>query len=271
MKKKINKKIIIFTDLDGSLLDRETFRFDSIKNYILKLLKKEIFIVPNSSKTKKEILLFNNELKKNLPIICENGSAIYGLNNLNKNLPDNIILSRDKDEIYKVFKKNIPKKLQLKCKFIHNMSEKKQFDIMGLKGKALNLSLTREYSIPFIFNDNKIQKKKFIKLVSLLGLSIHEGGRVLNLCDKVSKALAMKKLVKIYKKIDSKKLITIGVGDNYNDLDMLKFSNFPCLVFNDKFKKDKINIKGCLVSTKSSPEGWEEIVKLALDKANIKV
>ena len=40
---------------------------------------------------------------------------------------------------------------------------------------------------------------------------------------------------------------------------------------NDKFKKDKINIKGCLVSTKSSPEGWEEIVKLALDKANIKV
>ena len=102
MKKKINKKIIIFTDLDGSLLDRETFRFDSIKNYILKLLKKEIFIVPNSSKTKKEILLFNNELKKNLPIICENGSAIYGLNNLNKNLPDNIILSRDKDEIYKL-------------------------------------------------------------------------------------------------------------------------------------------------------------------------
>ena len=45
MKKKINKKIIIFTDLDGSLLDRETFKFDSIKNYILKLLKREIFIV----------------------------------------------------------------------------------------------------------------------------------------------------------------------------------------------------------------------------------
>ena len=40
MKKKINKKIIIFTDLDGSLLDRETFRFDSIKKYILKLKKK---------------------------------------------------------------------------------------------------------------------------------------------------------------------------------------------------------------------------------------
>ena len=62
MKKKINKKIIIFTDLDGSLLDRETFRFDSIKNYILKLLKREIFIVPNSSKTKKEILSLSKKI-----------------------------------------------------------------------------------------------------------------------------------------------------------------------------------------------------------------
>ena len=62
----------------------------------------------------------------------------------------------------KYLKKIFQKKLQLKCKFIHNMSEKKQFDIMGLKGKALNLSLTREYSIPFIFNDNKIQKKNLI-------------------------------------------------------------------------------------------------------------
>ena len=271
MKKKINKKIIIFTDLDGSLLDRETFNFDSIKNYIFKLLKKEIFIIPNSSKTKKEIILFNKELKKNLPIICENGSAIYGLNSLNKNLPDNIILSRDKDEIYKIFKKSIPKKLQSKCMFIHKMSEKKQVDIMGLKGKNLRLALKREYSIPFIFNDNKTQKMKLNKLISLSGLSLHEGGRVLNLCDKVSKALAMKKLVKIYKKIDTRKLIIIGVGDNYNDLEMLKSSNFPCLVFNDKFKKDKINIKSCLVSSKSSPEGWEEVVKMALDKANIKV
>ena len=65
--------------------------------------------------------------------------------------------------------------------------------------------------------------------------------------------------------------IEIFFSTNYNDLDMLKFSNFPCLVFNDKFKKDKINIKGCLVSTKSSPKGWEEVVKLALEKANIKV
>ena len=116
-----------------------------------------------------------------------------------------------------------------------------------------------------------VKKKQLNKSVKKIGLSLHEGGRVINLCDRVSKALAMKKVVKIIRKINKDKLLTIAVGDNYNDLDMLKASNIPCLVFNDKFKKDKINIKNCLVSKKSSPEGWQEVVKMALDKVNIKV
>ena len=76
----------------------------------------------------------------------------------------------------------------------------------------------------------------------------------------------MKNVVKVFKKVTKEKLFTIGVGDNYNDLDMLKNSDIPCLVFNDKFTLEKININNCLVSRKSAPEGWKEVVKLALDK-----
>ena len=70
------QKILIFTDLDGSLLHRDTFKFDKIKDYIKELLSKGIFIIPNTSKTEKEILEFNNELGSSLPYICENGAAI---------------------------------------------------------------------------------------------------------------------------------------------------------------------------------------------------
>ena len=58
-------KILIFTDLDGSLLHRDTFEFDLIKDYLKQLLSKGIFIIPNTSKTEKEILDFNNELGSN--------------------------------------------------------------------------------------------------------------------------------------------------------------------------------------------------------------
>ena len=117
-----------------------------------------------------------------------------------------------------------------------------------------------------LFTSELVIKKSEFKSVNNVGLSLQEGGRVINLCDKISKSQAMKHVVKIFKKISKEKLITIGVGDNFNDLDMLKNSDIPCLVFNDKFTMEKINIDNCLVSKNSAPEGWEEVVKLALDK-----
>ena len=53
--------ILIFTDLDGSLLDHNNFEFQDIKDFILKCLDTGIKIIPNSSKTKIEIELFFND------------------------------------------------------------------------------------------------------------------------------------------------------------------------------------------------------------------
>jgi len=71
--------------------------------------------------------------------------------------------------------------------------------------------------------------------------------------------------IKIIKKTEDE-IKTIGVGDNYNDLDMLRNSNIACLVFNDQFLMEPININNCLVSKQSAPLGWEEVVKMALEK-----
>ena len=261
-----NHKVLIFTDLDGSLLDRDTFKFDKISKYIKDLISKNISIIPNSSKTKKEIESFNKELDEDLPFIVENGAAIYNLNLINSSFPEKISLSREISEILDIFNNKILKKYKSKCNFINNLTTDKQLKIFGLPKEKIKLATNREYSIPLLFDGSKTDKLDLIKSVNDAGLSLHEGGRVINLCDKVSKSQAMKNVVKIFKKISKEKLITVGVGDNFNDLDMLKNSDIPCLVFNDKFTMEKINIDNCLVSKKPAPEGWEEVVKLALDK-----
>ena len=79
----------------------------------------------------------------------------------------------------------------------------------------------------------------------------------------------MNKVIKILKKTEDK-IKTIGVGDNYNDLEMLKNCDVPCLVFNDQFKQDQINLDNLIVSNKPSPEGWADVIKTALDKLNYK-
>ena len=53
-----NSQILIFTDLDGSLLNHNNFEFREIKDFILNCIKNGIKIIPNTSKTKTEIQVF---------------------------------------------------------------------------------------------------------------------------------------------------------------------------------------------------------------------
>ena len=262
-----NYKILIFTDLDGSLLHRDTFKFDEIKDYLKQLISKGIFIIPNTSKTEKEILEFNNELGSSLPYISENGSAINGLDLLNSNLPKELILSREKDSLIKIFRELVPVNLQNKCKWLSEMDKKKQSLIFGLEDDKLKMALDRKYTIPFLFEGNKSERNELSKIVKNKGLALQEGGRVINLTDKVNKAKALHVFVRFFKK-NNKNVKTIAVGDNYNDLDMLKTSEFPCLVFNDKFTLDEIPIKNLITTNKPSPKGWADVIKKALVKVN---
>ena len=260
-----NYKILIFTDLDGSLLHRDTFKFDEIKDYLKILLSQGIFIIPNTSKTEKEILEFNNELGSDLPYISENGAAINGLNLLNSNLPKELILSREKNNLIKIFENSIPVNLQNKCKWLSDMDKKKQSLIFGLGDEKLKMALDRKYTIPFLFEGNKSEKNELFRILKSENLAAQEGGRVINLTDKVNKAKALNVFVRFFKK-NNKNVKTIAVGDNYNDLDMLKTSDFPCLVFNDKFTLDEIPINNITITNKPSPEGWADVIKKALVK-----
>ena len=111
---------------------------------------------------------------------------------------------------------------------------------------------------------------KLSKIIKNEGLYLQEGGRVLNLCDNVNKIKSMNRVIKILKKTKDK-IKTIAVGDNYNDLDMIKNSDVPCLVFNDQFKLDQINIDNLIFSNQPSPEGWADVIKKALAKLNYNV
>jgi len=257
--------VVIFTDLDGSLLHRDTFKFDSIKDYIKSLINSGIIIIPNSSKTEKEIEKFNEELGVELPYISENGSTIRGLNLINQNFPNEIILSRKKEELLKIFNEKTPEILLNKCVQISKLSKKEQEKIFGQKDDRLKDALKRKYTLPFLFNGNNSEKNKLLKVLIYNSLSLQEGGRVLNLCDNINKIKSMNRVIRILKKTEDK-IKTIAVGDNYNDLEMLKNSDLPCLVFNDQFKLDKINIDNLIFSNKPSPEGWADVIKMALEK-----
>ena len=261
-----NSSILIFTDLDGTLLNRNTFNFDSIKTFLDELKNKNIIIIPNSSKTEDEIIEFNNEANFKFPFISENGSIIHNLNFLSDEFPDKIILAKNVYEIQNIFDKNINQDLKSKCKVVSSLTTSEQTQIFGLPENKLKNVFKRTCTIPIKFVGNNEEKLILKNMLLETGLDLKDGGRVLNLGDRINKADAMKKIIIMLQQKFKSKPKTIAVGDNHNDLEMLKNSDIPCLVKNDKFINKDLQIKNLIISKQTAPEGWVEVVKLALEK-----
>ena len=262
----LKKKILIFTDLDGSLLDKETFKFDVIKDYFKELVRNGIIIIPNSSKTEAELLDFNEQNNLDLSFITENGSSIHGLNKIHQNLPDKIIISRTIDEIRNIYEENISLDLKNKITHILELEREKQQEILGLPLDKIKLAIKRDHSIPIKFNGTESEKNEFTKILKNSGLTIQTGGRIMNVCDNVNKSKAMSRALQLIRKELTEEIITIGVGDNENDIEMLKQADYPCLVKNDNFDSSTLNIDNLIKSTKLSPMGWSDVIKTALQK-----
>ncbi len=260
------KKILIFTDLDGSLLDKETFKFDVINDYFKELVRNGIIIIPNSSKSQAELLDFNEQNNLDLSFIAENGSSIHGLNKIHYNLPDKIIISRTINEIRNVYEENISLDFKNKTTHILELEIEVQQKILGLPLDKIKLAIKRDHSLPIKFNGTEIEKNEFTKILKNSGLTIQTGGRVMNVCDNVNKSIAMSKALQLIKKQLDDEIITIGVGDNENDIEMIKQTDYPCLVKNDNFDSSLINIDNLIKSSEPSPLGWADVIKTAIQK-----
>lgn len=73
----VKLRLIIFTDLDGTLLDRETYSYEKVLETISTLKKHKIPIVFCSHKTCAELQIYLRKLAINDPFIVENGGAIF--------------------------------------------------------------------------------------------------------------------------------------------------------------------------------------------------
>ena len=235
---------------------------------MLKKLLLITFLVLMNKAVFTETIYVSNEKDHNITVI--DGESLEVIKTVKVgHRPRGIILSRDKKELYEIFNLKVPKELKNKCKFILDMNTNQQTKIFGLQDNNLKNALDRKYTIPFLFEGNKIEKNKLLKILRSSSLNIQDGGRVLNLGDNTDKVKSMNQVLKIYKKVENK-IKVICVGDNFNDLDMLKNCDIPCLVFNDQFKRDQINIDNLIVSNKPSPEGWSDVIKTALVKLSYK-
>lgn len=69
--------IVIFTDLDGSLLDAKTYSFDAAGEALNALRVRNVPLILVSSKTRAEIERLRNTLDHPHPFVSENGGGVF--------------------------------------------------------------------------------------------------------------------------------------------------------------------------------------------------
>ena len=243
--KQIKKKVIIFTDLDETLLKENKYNHNILNNFIKTLLKKEYEIIPVTSKTYLEVIDLLKQIKYKLPFSVENGAAYYIPINKSKDYLYKKIVNPyaiKKNAIKKILNKSIFKTYLHNLKYIEDLSIVEQKKITKLNSKQLEGFNSREYSIPVLISGDKYFKKKFEETLFKYNLKIVFGGKLNNISGLHSKLNSLIFFSNKYKqKLRNTKIIIISLGDNQNDIEILNNSNYSGIIKNKTYKT--LNLK----------------------------
>ena len=259
--------LMFMTDLDGTLLGHDDFSFASIRDDILALLRSGVTMVPNSSKTSREISAFCDELGASLPFICENGAAL-----VNRRLfdlpaapdsPDVVGLAPDR--LMALWDRHIEASLKRHCHFLADLGQAEQAWHLGLRGAALKQAMARDYSAPFVFTGPDPEFSDLQQQAGNAGLAIKRGGRVCNLSAGHDKSGFTGALRAEYQATGAE-LVIVGFGDGENDIGMLETSDIACIVPRPGHPPLTLASPPPTVITarRTAPEGWLEAARQAL-------
>jgi len=268
-----NLKVLIFTDLDGTLLDHHTYSFEAAIPALKVLVEKDIPLIICTSKTRAEIEKVRLELANTDPFISENGGAVfipkgYFLHpfSYTKEDPEYFIieLGTPYDEIRAVLNQ-IKERFPGKIKGFGDLSPQEVSDLCNLSLQQANLAKRREYDEPFILKDeNAVDEVK--EIASYSNLQITRGGRFYHLIGNNDKGKAVRLLRDIYGE-KNKHLKTIALGDSQNDLPMLKMVDYPVLVQKpDGHYDPSVTLDNLILAEGIGPAGWHETILKILNK-----
>jgi len=260
---------IIFTDLDGTLLDHHSYSYDAAREALKKIKSAHIPLIICTSKTRAEIKVWRRQLKNEDPFISENGGAIF--------FPRGTIIP----DFYKVVERNgdlvvelgihYPKLLakfkRLKEVFgekIRGFAEMDVKEVMqrtSLSKRGAALARRREYTEPFVFLGGERDEEKLHKEVQALQLNLTRGGRFFHLLGDNDKGKAVSIVTEIYRR-NLPNLKTIALGDSYNDLPMLKRVDVAVLVEKPGggYDEKMVDIPNLICACGAGPAGWNKAV-----------
>ena len=265
--------VVIFTDMDGSLLDHYDYNHQAADLLLKQLDDNNIPVIPNTSKTFAELLVIRKSLNNQHPFIAENGAAVF--------IPVGYFTEQPADtrqagefwlkefvesrEYWQSLLADLPNKFN-GC--YTSFSQSSIDDIMamtGLNRESAICSSQRAYGEPLAWSGSEEDKLEFISLLNKRGATILQGGRFMHISGRCDKGQALQWLLELYQH-NSKKIVTsIAIGDSQNDIQMLEQADIALLIRSPVHELPTLDRKHNLyISNNTGPAGWNEGVNTIL-------
>lgn len=261
--------VVIFTDLDGTLLDHETYGWEEAKPALNLCKALNVPLILVSSKTRAEMNVLRHELGLTSPFISENGGGIFFPEEGSHPVPPDTVLE---DGLWKwslglpyqsLVKalREIRDELGWKIRGFSDMSLEEISDLTGLDLESSRLASLREYDEPFILVEEVRRDPDVLyDAAKQRGLNVTSGGRFYHLHGKNDKGVSVDKLVAWYGQHHSH-VMTMALGDSPNDFSMLKRVTHPVLIRSSRqFPGLQALIPGLQVTKEKGPKGWNAAV-----------
>ncbi len=265
---------IVFTDLDGTLLDHDTYDYSPALPALVKLQEKQIPLVFCTSKTAAEVIPFRTEVGNRDPFIVENGGGIYIPKGYFSKLPGEI---RESDS-FLVISRGLPyTQLQkiltriggecgLTIRSFDQLTALELAESSGLSMEQAQRSLQREFDLPFSIVSPRPDQSQLEEKVEQIGLALTQGGRFLHLSSESEKGGAVAQLIGLYQANREDTVQSIGLGDSRNDLSMLGEVDIPVIIPNPHSIAALGNeLPGAHRADIPGPEGWNDAVLSLLE------
>lgn len=253
--------MIVFTDLDGTLLDHGSYDHAAAQPALDRLRKLGIPVVLASSKTAAEIAPLRDKLGfAHCPAIVENGAGLLPIGEATVAGDDYTRIRATLD--------TLPPDLRGPFLGFGDMGPEGVAEATGLSPDQAALAVARQFSEPGLWLGDAPAGAAFIRALADNGVSAREGGRFLTLSLGRTKADQMGAILQ-----GLHGAFSVALGDAPNDVEMLEAADLGIIVANPHrppLPQLQGEMQGHIIrTTLAGPQGWNAAMLDLLDRRGL--
>ena len=242
---------LVFTDLDGTLLDGETYSWEAARPALSRLEHLGVPWMFVTSKTRAEVEVLRREMGNLHPFIVENGGAAI--------LPGEGVLewgARYGDLVESL--RRAAERSGCRVRGFHEMPLEEVAERCELPPRQAALARQREYDEPFVVLDGG-RAAALEQAIAAEGLRCTRGGRFWHILGDSDKAVAVRAVADFYARAYGS-VTTIGLGDSMNDVGFLNVVDRAVLIRSAHSAELARAVPRGVLTELPGPSGWNAAV-----------